>query len=121
MKNSTQENVLNKSVQSYNESIDIVCAICQEILCEPVALPCSHHFCKLCLETSIRTLSQRCPCCRQRFTSWYRHAIKNNQLIDQNLWQQIQRDNGDLLKIGGKIEKNHKGTPLRGNILINSH
>ena len=69
----------------------------------------------------IRTLSQLCPCCRQRFTSWYRHAIKNNQLIDQKLWKQIQRDNGVLLKFGEKIEENPIRTPLTGKILIQGH
>eukprot|EP00930_Biecheleria_cincta_P056928 TRINITY_DN42947_c0_g1_i1.p1 TRINITY_DN42947_c0_g1~~TRINITY_DN42947_c0_g1_i1.p1 ORF type:complete len:397 (-),score=22.92 TRINITY_DN42947_c0_g1_i1:70-1182(-) len=41
------------------------CAICLEILCEPLLLPCSHAFCRSCLICHTAR-GNHCPLCRQQ-------------------------------------------------------
>ena len=47
----------------------VTCPICEEIYTDPIALPCLHTLCKLCVDT-IREKSKdkngiNCPCCRK--------------------------------------------------------
>ncbi|KAG7456889.1 hypothetical protein MATL_G00240700 [Megalops atlanticus] len=44
---------------------DISCPVCREKIRTPVTLPCSHCFCKACLEQSWKQ-SPTCPVCRRR-------------------------------------------------------
>lgn len=118
MKTRNQEVLQNKFINLNNESIDLHCAICKEILNQPVTLPCSHNFCKNCLDTSIKLLSQLCPCCRKRFSHWYRQAIKENQLINENLWKKIQDNYGDLLVNPDKTTENTGRGVLSGNFFV---
>lgn len=40
------------------------CSICLELLCQPLALPCGHAYCRRCLAAAFRT-ERRCPLCRR--------------------------------------------------------
>lgn len=115
MKTRNQEVLLNKFIDLNNEKIDLNCPICKEILTQPVTLPCSHNFCKNCLETSIKVLCQQCPCCRKRFSHWYRQAIKTNQLVNKHLWKKIRENYGDLLENEQKNNINYQRFALSGN------
>lgn len=42
------------------------CAICLELLCEPLQLPCTHCFCRRCLEAACHHTNS-CPLCRTDF------------------------------------------------------
>ncbi|XP_071765328.2 tripartite motif containing 35-28 [Centroberyx gerrardi] len=42
---------------------DLTCPVCQGIYRDPVLLPCSHSFCRECLERSWET-NRKCPVCR---------------------------------------------------------
>lgn len=39
------------------------CALCRDLLVIPVVLPCSHGYCALCLERSMRSKKHLCPVC----------------------------------------------------------
>uniref|UniRef100_A0A182QA13 RING-type E3 ubiquitin transferase n=1 Tax=Anopheles farauti TaxID=69004 RepID=A0A182QA13_9DIPT len=69
---------------------DILCAVCQSVLVEPVYLPCQHLFCRNCIRETIETNNLNCPCCRKRFGTWYRHASRSNELVHEQLWRAIQ-------------------------------
>ncbi|XP_037534950.1 tripartite motif-containing protein 35-like [Nematolebias whitei] len=46
---------------------DLCCPVCQEVFKDPVLLPCSHSFCKVCLKNWWREKpAQECPVCRKR-------------------------------------------------------
>ena len=40
------------------------CAVCLELLCQPVSLHCGHTFCRVCLVESLRRVKKTCPTCR---------------------------------------------------------
>ncbi|KAJ0065927.1 hypothetical protein NL108_000177, partial [Boleophthalmus pectinirostris] len=46
---------------------DLTCAVCQSIFSDPVLLPCTHSFCRECLQRSLQ-VSQTCPFCREPCT-----------------------------------------------------
>ncbi|KAK4321812.1 hypothetical protein Pmani_007439 [Petrolisthes manimaculis] len=47
----------------------VTCAVCSEVyqsgIREPLALPCGHSFCRMCLDAVKRTGNFLCPNCRQ--------------------------------------------------------
>lgn len=43
--------------------LDLTCSMCFAIYCDPVLLPCSHSFCRACLEAN-RRFTKKCPLCR---------------------------------------------------------
>ncbi|KAM6994648.1 tripartite motif containing 35-28 [Tautogolabrus adspersus] len=45
---------------------DLTCPVCQGIFRDPVLLPCSHTFCRDCLQKSSQ-INTRCPVCRAEF------------------------------------------------------
>uniref|UniRef100_A0A1A7W835 RING-type E3 ubiquitin transferase n=1 Tax=Iconisemion striatum TaxID=60296 RepID=A0A1A7W835_9TELE len=69
---------------------DCLCPVCLEIFIEPVTLPCTHTFCKSCFLESVDKSTLCCPLCRKRVSTWARLNSKNNTLVDQKLWNQIQ-------------------------------
>ncbi|KAF3693466.1 E3 ubiquitin-protein ligase rnf168 [Channa argus] len=69
---------------------DCRCPVCLEIFMEPVTLPCSHTFCKVCFLESVDKATLCCPMCRKRVSTWARQHSRNNTLVNQNLWKQIQ-------------------------------
>lgn len=46
---------------------DLTCPVCQGIFSDPVLLPCTHSFCRECLQNSLK-VSPNCPVCREYFT-----------------------------------------------------
>jgi len=47
------------------------CAVCLDVLCEPLQLPCSHSFCRACLQC---TTHPRCPLCRAQHPEGFNAA-----------------------------------------------
>lgn len=69
---------------------DCCCPVCLEIFMEPVTLPCTHTFCKSCFLESVDKATLCCPMCRKRVSTWARQNSRNNTLVNQQLWRQIQ-------------------------------
>ncbi|XP_053279242.1 E3 ubiquitin-protein ligase rnf168 isoform X2 [Pleuronectes platessa] len=69
---------------------DCRCPVCLEIIIEPVTLPCTHTFCKVCFLETVDKSTLCCPMCRKRVSSWARLNSRKNTLVDQQLWNQIQ-------------------------------
>lgn len=70
---------------------ECVCAICREILLEPVTLPCHHTLCRPCFQMTVEKASLCCPFCRLRVSSWARHNARSGTLVNKELWEIIQR------------------------------
>ncbi|XP_075057707.1 E3 ubiquitin-protein ligase RNF168 [Mixophyes fleayi] len=70
---------------------ECLCAICREILLEPVTLPCNHTLCHPCFKNTVEKASLCCPFCRQRVSNWARHNARSGTLINKALWKIIQR------------------------------
>lgn len=47
--------------------LDLTCPVCQSIFTDPVLLPCTHSFCRTCLQMSCQ-VTKTCPVCRAHFT-----------------------------------------------------
>ncbi len=62
---------------------EFMCAVCQDLLEDPVAIPCGHSYCKICItgcwdqEDQMRVYS--CPQCRQTFSP--RPALARNTML----------------------------------------
>ncbi len=69
---------------------DCICPICMYILIEPVTMPCRHELCMQCFKHNVQETSLTCPMCRMRFATWSRKASRNNKLVNQERWQEIQ-------------------------------
>ncbi|XP_070762175.1 E3 ubiquitin-protein ligase rnf168 [Enoplosus armatus] len=69
---------------------DCRCPVCLEVFMEPVTLPCTHTFCKACFLESVDKATLCCPLCRKRVSTWARLNSRNNTLVNQQLWTQIQ-------------------------------
>nr|XP_046244159.1 E3 ubiquitin-protein ligase rnf168 isoform X2 [Scatophagus argus] len=69
---------------------DCCCPVCLEIFMEPVTLPCTHTFCKVCFLESVDKSTLCCPLCRKRVSTWARQNSRNNTLVNKQLWTQIQ-------------------------------
>ncbi|XP_029374079.1 E3 ubiquitin-protein ligase rnf168 isoform X2 [Echeneis naucrates] len=69
---------------------DCRCPVCLEIFMEPVTLPCTHTFCKGCFLETVDKANLCCPMCRKRVSTWARLNSRNNTLVNQQLWRQIQ-------------------------------
>ncbi|XP_050068969.1 uncharacterized protein LOC126557292 [Anopheles maculipalpis] len=94
---------------------DILCAVCQSVLHEPVFLPCQHLFCRNCIRRTIETNNLYCPCCRKRFGTWYRNASRANEVVHEQLWQAIQsqfREHLDEDPPSGSL-KGSSGQPIK--------
>lgn len=97
---------------------DCRCPVCLEVFMEPVTLPCTHTFCKVtlflqrlvarrqtgclvftlllstvfqnCFLETVDKTTLCCPMCRKRVSTWARKNSRNNTLVNQQLWTQIQ-------------------------------
>ncbi|XP_069560011.1 tripartite motif containing 35-28 [Brachyistius frenatus] len=56
---------------------ELTCPLCQGIFRDPVLLPCTHSFCRECLEESLK-FGKTCGLCRKEFRQ--EHAIANRAL-----------------------------------------
>ncbi|XP_047454758.1 tripartite motif containing 35-28 [Mugil cephalus] len=56
---------------------DLTCPVCQGIFRDPVLLPCTHSFCRECLQRSFQ-FNKTCPVCREAFQE--EQAISNRAL-----------------------------------------
>ncbi|XP_029306508.1 LOW QUALITY PROTEIN: tripartite motif containing 35-28 [Cottoperca gobio] len=56
---------------------DLSCPVCQGIFQDPVLLPCTHSFCRECLQRSFQ-FNKKCPVCRDAFEEG--QAISNRAL-----------------------------------------
>ncbi|KAM4580776.1 tripartite motif containing 35-28 [Odontesthes bonariensis] len=58
---------------------DLTCPVCQGIFQDPMLLPCTHSFCRECLQKSWQ-VNRKCPVCRKEFEEV--QAIPNRALKD---------------------------------------
>lgn len=54
------------SEESLPLQMELTCPVCQGIFEDPLLLPCTHSFCRGCLQKS-RQFSKKCPVCRREF------------------------------------------------------
>ncbi|KAM8771245.1 E3 ubiquitin-protein ligase RNF168 isoform 1-T1 [Rhynchonycteris naso] len=80
--------VAKEAIPSLSECL---CGICMEILIEPVTLPCNHTLCNACLQWTVENANLCCPFCRRRVSSWKRYHTRRNSLINEKLWEIIQK------------------------------
>ena len=66
MQRKSANNIFLKSAAS--KPMDHKCPICMENFIDPAILPCSHKFCKECIDQVVKTAkSHLCPTCRVPF------------------------------------------------------
>ena len=63
------DDVRNKSYSIRKEFVDCVedksqCLVCQCLITNPITMPCSHSFCKTCIERAFKAEHYACPNCR---------------------------------------------------------
>ncbi|ESS29739.1 zinc finger, C3HC4 type (RING finger) domain-containing protein [Toxoplasma gondii RUB] len=44
----------------------LICPVCQDLLDNPLATPCDHHFCRSCCENLMKSGIQTCPLCNKQ-------------------------------------------------------
>lgn len=59
---------------------ELICSVCRDIFKNPLVLPCSHSFCRDCLQGSSKSGGNRCPLCRESFAEG--QAIPNRALAN---------------------------------------
>lgn len=48
---------------------DLTCSVCRGIFSDPQMLPCTHSFCRQCLQKSTHFSGELCPLCREKFAA----------------------------------------------------
>jgi len=71
--------------ESEKPALDHECAVCLEIFCQPLRLPCEHAFCRSCL---MRTKHRRCPLCRAEHPASFDPF---SAAVDTAIQQQLER------------------------------
>lgn len=74
------------AIQAGNESVlvdlsCVKCALCLDIFEDPYRLPCSHMYCKKCLESLLSGADGKCPNCRQPFSPQRCQADRQMQQV----------------------------------------
>lgn len=71
------------------ERASLTCAVCLDLLSNPVTIPCGHSFCFNCIQNSWREVRDRyaCPQCRKRFIS--RPELNKNIMLAKLVEQVI--------------------------------
>ena len=82
---------------------DVLCPVCWSILIEPVTFPCAHSICLLCFRNTVKEASWSCPCCRVRISNWSRRVEKNGTLVNQKLWDRIQKEVSNIPCLQDKL------------------
>ena len=56
--------------ERFKDKVDIKleCGICLKVLKDPVQCPNEHHFCRSCIERSLRETTEACPTCQHHLT-----------------------------------------------------
>jgi hypothetical protein len=75
---------------AYDESHK--CAICIEMLYEPVCGPCQHYFCSGCFYPAIR-VAKCCPICRAPIT-----LEQSDPPVDTQLWDRLRRECPEIVE-----------------------
>jgi hypothetical protein len=57
------------------------CPLCFKLLAEPIAVPCSHNFCKLCLQRTLTEHKAMCPVCRTDLSFLNPEDLRANVLL----------------------------------------
>lgn len=57
---------------------DLTCSVCRGLFRDPLVLPCTHSFCRECLQKSTHFSGEQCPLCREKFAAG--QAIPNRAL-----------------------------------------
>uniref|UniRef100_UPI00358E3D6E E3 ubiquitin-protein ligase TRIM7-like isoform X4 n=1 Tax=Myxine glutinosa TaxID=7769 RepID=UPI00358E3D6E len=66
----TDPNEMASSFSDMGDNLDsLICSVCLQIYKEPVALPCGHSFCRVCIEKCWESREEDCVCpnCREVF------------------------------------------------------
>src|SRR5688572_30136092 len=85
-------NTTYADVQFKDEEFE--CPLCLKLLAEPVSVPCSHNFCKLCLQRTLQEHKPQCPVCRSNLSFLNPEDLRPN-LIIQSVMQNIFKDRYD--------------------------
>ncbi|KAG9265056.1 E3 ubiquitin-protein ligase RNF169 [Astyanax mexicanus] len=67
------------------------CPVCQEILLEPVTMPCGHSVCLHCFRRTVQLSTLCCPLCRLRVSSWARKQSREKSLVNTELWEKVRQ------------------------------
>lgn len=73
---------------------DLTCPVCCDIFRDPVLLPCSHSFCRVCLKQCWDARGRGCPMCRKRGSK----SSPTSNLALKNVCealQQVKRQNSE--------------------------
>ncbi|KAL0482332.1 hypothetical protein AKO1_012955 [Acrasis kona] len=61
------------------------CIVCLKLIVEPVALPCSHSFCKTCMENVLKQPRRICPLCRSDVSFLNAEDLRPNAMLKELL------------------------------------
>ena len=95
------------------------CAVCLELLKDPVSAPCGHSFCKACFEkwrTGTKRNCDRCPTCREPLPETLKVNIQLRKMAD--IYRRQQEE--ERLQLGGETneEKPKQDTVLTGRSVL---
>jgi hypothetical protein len=60
---------------------ELECPLCFKLLAEPCAVPCSHNFCRLCLQRTLQEHKPLCPVCRSDISFLNPNDLRTNGLL----------------------------------------
>ncbi|EFX88501.1 hypothetical protein DAPPUDRAFT_310691 [Daphnia pulex] len=87
---------------------DVTCKICLNLMVKPVSLPCQHNLCYSCYLSCVEKSNLACPMCRKRISVWCRQAAKNNTIVNETMWEQIQVQFPELIEAHNEEDKDDK-------------
>ncbi|ELR19332.1 zinc finger, C3HC4 type (RING finger) domain containing protein [Acanthamoeba castellanii str. Neff] len=71
------------------------CAICLDVLYEPVTITCGHTFCASCL---LNVADKRCPACRASFAEYPKINIFIGNWLHKELYEEVSRKRNEYLR-----------------------
>lgn len=100
----------------------VTCALCQELLCLPVVLRCSHGYCWFCIEKSIRRegASYLCPVCCDPLppsssSSAHTQLYHRSDHLDSIVWLLLEAGESKATEIfEGRTKEHRKGLAAMG-------